>query len=223
MLNHVLKNGLTLWAKWLYTTYRIKRKFPAADIGFMARLKGECHLGKHSKVENYAILEHCTLGDYSYVATQSHLNYTQIGKYCSIGPQVFAGLGIHPTQQFVSTSPVFYQPGKRSFANRSHFKQYKQTTVGHDVWIGARATLIDGVAIADGAVIGAGAVVTKDVPPYAIVGGVPARLIKYRFAPEEIAFLLDFRWWDQDEAWIRKNYLLLHDIERLMQWQATVM
>lgn len=217
MANRLLKNGFTLWLKWLLSTNRISKKYPTAEIGFMARLKGDCQLGQYSRVENHAILEHCSLGDYSYVATEAHLNYTHIGKFCSLGPQVYAGLGIHPTQNFVSTSPLFYQASSRSFANRSYFEEYKTTTIGHDVWIGARAILIDGVTIGDGAVVGAGAVVTKDVPPYAIVGGVPARIIKYRFTPEEIEQLLALRWWDRDVSWIKENYLQFHDIKQFVE------
>jgi tetrahydrodipicolinate N-succinyltransferase len=77
--------------------------------------------------------------------------------------------------------------------------------------------LIDGVTIGDGAIIGAGAVVTKDVPPYAIVGGIPARLIKYRFEPDEIEFLLKLKWWDKDLEWIKNNSKLFNNIKKLMQ------
>lgn len=222
MSNQLLKNGFTQWVKWLRVTYHTRKRFPTARIGVMANLRGNCWFGQHSKLGDRSLLYDASLGDYSYVATDCNLRNIQIGKYCSIGPQVLAGLGIHPTQQFVSTSPVFYHPSSTSFADRSYFEQYKLTTIGHDVWIGARTILIDGVSIADGAIVGAGAVVTKDVPPYAVVGGVPARIIRYRFSPEEIDFLLHFRWWERDEGWIRKNYLLLHDIKTLMQQQATV-
>lgn len=74
--------------------------------------------------------------------------------------------------------------------------------------------ILDGVTIGDGAIVAAGAVVTKDVPPYAIVGGVPARIIRYRFLPEQIDFLLRFRWWDKPEEWINANWELLSDIDK---------
>ena len=217
MADYFLKNGVTLWLNWLFATIRLRKKFPTAQIAYMARMKGTCSLGKHSRVERRAILTDCTLGNYSYIATEAQLHRTHIGKFCSLGPQVYAGLGIHPTQGFVSTSPMFYSVSPRSFADRSYFEEYKLTTIGNDVWIGARAILIDGVSVADGAVVGAGAVVTKDVPPYAIVGGIPARIIKYRFTPEKIEQLLALRWWDRDEAWIKKNYKAFHDIERFLE------
>ena len=72
------------------------------------------------------------------------------------------------------------------------------THIGNDVWIGLNATILDGVTIGDGAIVAAGAVVTKDVPPYAVVAGVPAKIIKYRFTESQIDFLLKFRWWEKD-------------------------
>ena len=87
--------------------------------------------------------------------------------------------------------------------------------VGNDVWIGENVFFQGGVIIGDGAVVLAGAVVTKDVPPYAIVGGVPAKVLKYRYDEETIKFLLSIKWWDKDVNWLRDNWQLLCDINRL--------
>ena len=87
--------------------------------------------------------------------------------------------------------------------------------VGSGVWIGERAMIIGGVHIADGAVVLAGAVVTKDVPPYAIVGGVPAKIIRYRYDEETINFLLNIQWWNNSENWFKEHWRLLTDINRL--------
>jgi carbonic anhydrase/acetyltransferase-like protein (isoleucine patch superfamily) len=81
------------------------------------------------------------------------------------------------------------------------------------VWIGVGATVLDGLRIGDGAIVGAGAVVVKDIEPYAIYGGVPARLIRRRFSDDDIELLLGFRWWDRDEDWLRSHLEALHDIK----------
>ena len=91
------------------------------------------------------------------------------------------------------------------------------THIGNDVWIGLNATILDGVTIGDGAIVAAGAVVTKDVPPYAVVAGVPAKIIKYRFTESQIDFLLKFRWWEKDRKWIQQNYKRFQDIESFIE------
>ena len=85
--------------------------------------------------------------------------------------------------------------------------------IGNDVWIGANVYLMDGVMVGDGAIIASNALVTKDVPPYAIVGGVPAKVIKKRFEEDKIDFLLDFKWWEREESWIRNNAEKFTNIE----------
>lgn len=106
---------------------------------------------------------------------------------------------------------------------RPGFEMYRKTAsgylvdIGHDVWIGADVKIMDGVSIGNGAVVAAGAVVTKDVPPYAIVGGVPAKIIKYRFTPDQIEFLQQFKWWNMPEDWIRENWQMFEDIEKFAE------
>jgi acetyltransferase-like isoleucine patch superfamily enzyme len=144
------------------------------------------------------------IGAYTYVRHGSTLGGVRwIGRYCSISSHVAIGGGEHPTD-WLSTHP--FQYGDSSFvqrwskpAEREHLDAPAQppgVAVGSDVWIGIRAVIARGVTIGDGAVIGAGAVVTKDVPPYAIVGGVPAKIIRYRFPPELIARLQRVQWWN---------------------------
>ena len=90
-------------------------------------------------------------------------------------------------------------------------------TIGNDVWIGANVTIVNGVTIGDGAVIGANSIVTKDIPPYSIYGGVPAKCIRMRFEQNQIDFLLKLKWWNMDEEWIRSNSLLFSDVNCLME------
>lgn len=134
----------------------------------------------------------------------------RIGSYCSLAPGVIIGDGQHPIT-FLSTHPFQYEkemPFHSFFKEIQNFKtttklpkdviSKKQPTIGNDVWIGTNAIILKGVRVGDGAVIAAGSVVTKDVPPYAIVGGVPAKIIKYRFDTELIERLLSICWWDYE-------------------------
>lgn len=159
-------------------------------------------------------LRYCSLGRYSYVGANSKLSRTRIGRYCSISENVSLIAGRHPAEIFVSTHPMFYSKQyKNAYAFHPEFHEMNYAdepnkiilSIGNDVWIGAHAKIMDGITIGDGAIVAAGAVVTRDVPPYAIVGGVPAKLIKYRFEPKEIDVLLELRWWDKDEKWLRAN------------------
>ncbi|WP_426668526.1 DapH/DapD/GlmU-related protein [Mucilaginibacter sp. McL0603] len=114
-----------------------------------------------------------------------------------------------------STHPAFYlrnTPLLKKYSNQDEFTTAKQTLIGHDVWIGENAIVLDGVNIGTGAVVAAGAVVTKDVAPYTIVGGVPAKIIKTRFSGSEIDCILNSKWWDKNEEWLIENYKSFNDI-----------
>ena len=134
---------------------------------------------------------------------------TTIGKFCSIAHTVMLGLGQAPTNRLSTHSFTYlhdinkiYQEIVVPSENLIPHKTTKPITVGNDVWIGYGAIIMDGVTIGDGAIVGAGAVVTHDVPPYAIVGGVPAKIIKYRFSPTIIEKLLQLKWWNYPDNFI---------------------
>lgn len=150
------------------------------------------------------ILENCIInksqiGNYSYIGRNCLIQNSHIGNYCSIANDVFIGLGKHPLDMF-STSPLFYRK-KNTFditiiVRDKDFNEYENIIIGNDVWIGARAIILDGVAVGDGAVIAAGSVVTKDVEPYMIVGGIPAKPIKKRTTEDKIRQYQDSEWWN---------------------------
>jgi acetyltransferase-like isoleucine patch superfamily enzyme len=144
---------------------------------------------------------HSSIGDYSYLGRNCFVYNTEIGKFCSIADNCNIGLALHPTT-WVSTSPVF-QEGKNILkANFSDIKfdAWKKTIIENDVWIGIGACIMSGVRIGTGAVIGAGAIVTKDVEAYAVMAGNPAKLMRKRFDDEIINKLLEIKWWDWNES-----------------------
>jgi len=177
-------------------------------------------IGKSAKVNKFCRINKTVLGDFSYIANGGRVNNAEVGKFCSIGPDVRIGLGKHPIRNFVSTHPAFYSQTNASgvsFADRNTFVESERVIIGNDVWIGQGVIVCDGVHIGDGACVAAGAVVSKDVEPYALVGGVPARLIRYRFNTDTIDRLLELRWWDKDTSWIRAHWELFSDVERFLK------
>lgn len=158
--------------------------------------------------EIYNIGEHSYIGRGSYIA---NVKETRIGKYTSIANDVLIGLSQHPTN-ILTTHPFAYckqdpnlygdlKTPKEKLVDNSQ-KSMPPVIIENDVWIGFRAMIMDGVKVGSGAVVAAGAVVTKDVPPYAIVGGVPAKVIRYRFDEKIINELLELKWWDYPKDFI---------------------
>ena len=187
--------------------------------------EGCCQLHPHVKFCGH-------LGYGSYIGPYSKVS-AKIGRFTSIASYVCTVAGRHAYQApFATTCPMFFslnpnhsQSGS-TFATEQKFEELKfavpekqlDVEIGNDVWIGERAMLIGGVHIADGAVVLAGAVVTKNVPPYAIVGGVPAKIIRYRYDEETISFLLQAQWWNNTEDWFKENWKLLTDIRKLKDY-----
>lgn len=167
-------------------------------------------------------LHEAVIGRFSYFAYGSQVSMAKFGNFCSIGPCLICGHGDHPTD-FVSTSPVFFSKGKQcgiSFSQEDLFEERKEILVGHDVWIGARVFVRDGVKVGNGVIIAAGSVVVKDVPDYAIVGGVPAKIIRYRFPEDLIQQLNNLSWWNWTEEKLREAqpYFTQKDIRKLITW-----
>ena len=197
-------------------------KTPNVKFGLFSRIgdnssfEGDNRVGKLSFVWG-------AVGHYSYFG-DNVVFMGSVGRFTSISSNVHVINGRHPLNApFVSTSPMFYSiktPVGHSFVQEHLFDEYLYADeeskfpvkVGSDCWIGFGASIIGGVTIGDGAVILANATVTKDVPPYAIVGGVPAKVLGYRYDDLTIEKLLAFKWWDKDINWIKENSCLFSNI-----------
>lgn len=183
-------------------------------------------LQEKNKIGHRTDIANSIIGYGSYIGDDSYLRRVRVGKYCSIGNEVRILYGTHPTDKFVSTHPAFYstlkQAGftwvtKECFQERNYAipEEKISVVIGNDVWIAGHVQILEGVKIGDGAIVAAGAVVTDDVPAYAIVGGVPAKIIRWRFDEEERSWLTELQWWDKDEAWIKEHAEDFCDINKL--------
>jgi len=205
--------------RWAKTKFKYHKRYSDSylKLGYMTRLNNVV-FGKYNWTSERVTLDNVSLGDFSYVSENSVILEATIGKFCSIGPNVRVAPGKHPTRTFVSTHPaLFSNPDycQKNFLDKDYHNPDRHVTIGNDVWICANAVIADGVNIGDGAIIGANSVVTSDVEPYAIVGGVPARFIRFRFEKDEIEFLMKFKWWDKDIEWIERNKDLFLNIKEL--------
>ncbi len=165
-------------------------------------------IGAYCEVGARTILQEVSLGDYSYVVNDSQITYTTIGKFCSIAAMTRINPGNHPmhraTQSHFTYRSSAYFDGESDDADFFAWRRSHHVTIGHDVWIGHGAVVLPGRNIGTGAVIAAGAIVTKDVPPYSIVGGNPARTIRPRFAEGIAERLVALAWWDWDHETLRR-------------------
>ena len=201
--------GMTLSYIW----ERFWRKLPGAAIRD-SKLEKPVKIGTHSTVIQAEI------GHYSYCGYDCTLINCRIGRYCSLANHVSIGLAGHP-MGWASTSPAFYLGGggaaPGALGSLQHNPSPQVTTIGNDVWVGQDVLIKPGVVIGNGAVIGMGSVVTKDVPPYAVVAGNPARLIKMRFAPELVERLEMSRWWDIDPSVLKQYALFMEEPEKFLK------
>ncbi len=196
-----------LLIRWKNSKKKVKFE-NGSSVTVQSVFEGHNYIGKNSTFNG-------EMGYGSYIGSNSAIR-GKIGRFTSISDSVNVVNGLHPSSRFVSTHPAFYSMEccvDLSFCNENKFDEFKyadeekkfDVIIENDVWIGYGATILAGVKIGNGAIIAAGAVVTKDVEPYAIVGGVPAKTIKHRFNEEEIDELMKLSWWDKDISWIKAN------------------
>jgi acetyltransferase-like isoleucine patch superfamily enzyme len=215
MIYSIKKYLKLLFFKMKYASKRVSLASSCA-IGTSSRFEGLNVVGDRTRFDG-------VLGYGSYVDADCAIS-ARVGRYCSVAGGVRVIISTHPLENFVSTHPVFYSMlrqngttyapsqliGEALYADE---QEKHGVIIGNDVWIGYGVTLIGGITVGDGAVILANATVTKDVPPYAIVGGLPAKVLRTRFDEETIQFLLEAKWWDKPEGWLRQNADLFSDIE----------
>ena len=182
--------------------YRNNNLSTITTVGRNVRLNN-CELSYHSRVAEYATIQDTKIGEYSSVGRYAKVVHTEIGKFCAISWDVTINAISHPHDS-LSISAFPYVPYVGNFVTE-RTQSYLKVIIKNDVWIGANSVIMPGVIIGNGAIIGAGAVVTKDVPDYAIVVGVPAKVIKYRFSEEIIKQLLKLEWWNWDREVIENN------------------
>ena len=179
----------------------------------LSAIKGSI-IHKSSKVESGTLFYNSYMGKYSYCGYDCEIVNTKIANFTSIANNVVIGGANHP-MDWVGMSPVFYE-GRDSVTKKfSKFKlnESKVCHIGNDVWIGRSSIVLSGVTISDGAVVGAGSVVTKDVPSYAIVAGNPAKFIRNRFDDETILQLIKINWWSFSDSKLHSLAHTFNDIK----------
>lgn len=191
-------------------------------VSFLAMVEPTSVIHKKAKVNRFVKVFMSSINAYSYIGSHSELINVEIGKFCSIGHSCCLGLAKHSINN-LSTSPLFtmkFNGTGSSWSSIDTFNESERTYIGNDVWIGVQTIVVGGVRIGNGAVIGAGAVVTKDVPDYAIVAGVPAKIIRFRFENLIINKLLKLEWWNWNEKLLKshievfqKEKIMLEDLE----------
>ena len=205
-----MRKYLKLIAGYFYWTF-INIKYNCKVSQYSLSIKSE--IGKYVKIRNKNyIYGRISIGDYSYISGPSSIiNPCKIGKYCSIARGVIIGPGNHPLTS-VSSHPFLYRK-EYDFIKKDLKVDYQSIPIiGNDVWIGMNSIIMKGVKIGDGAIIAAGSIVTKDVEPFSIVGGIPAKHIKYRFSKDECERLKKIRWWNWEHQKIIDKLNTFNDI-----------
>lgn len=175
----------------------------------------DTHFSPKAQLERFVKLNKVSIGKYSRVDEKTRVNNTTIGNFSIVSPNCYINFGRHPLN-YLTPHSMFYGGGGWKWRPEwgkplpKEYDQMPQVVIGNDVWIGMFVKVMSGVKIGDGAIIGTNSLVTKDVPPYAIVAGSPAKVIRYRFTPEIIVRLLEIKWWDLPDEEITKHIDLFH-------------
>lgn len=199
----ISKNPMTVWIQHILQKFRLESIYEGLHLGYLCRIRN-VDFNKFNSVGEYCRINNSTLNSYSYVAQHSVINNTIIGGYCSIGQNVQVGLSSHKTDYY-STSPFLFKLVDPYFDEGP-----RKTVIGNNVWIGNNATIIGGIKVGDGAIIGAGSIVLKDVEPYSIVAGIPAVIRKYRYNGEIIDKLLKVDWVNSPPRELHEEFKNIH-------------
>ena len=177
----------------------------------------KCTFGQYVELGDHCLLEETQVGAYSYCFGYNDIIYANIGKFNSIATGVRINPVQHPAKTRAAAHHFTYRCSHYSLGPDDErilaWRREKRVVTGHDVWIGYNAVIMGGVTIGHGGVVGAGAVVTHDVAPYEIVGGVPARHIGWRYPPQQIEALLRIRWWDWEHEALKSRLGDFDDVE----------
>lgn len=194
-------------------------------IDYGAEFNPQTVIGRFVRIHHHTDIKDSIIGNYTYIQNNCVLERCKIGSFCSLGDNVKVLSATHPTKDFVSTCPVFFSTARQcltTFVDDNLFDEYRRVKgysciVGNDVWIGSNVVILGGVTIGHGSIVAAGSVVNKDVPPYSIVAGVPAKIIRYRFTESQIKQLLDDPWWEKSDMWIHKHSKYFVNIQQYLE------
>jgi len=211
-------NPYMIWVYHKKNSFQNMYKDKNLIIGIYSTIKNSI-IGNYVFLGNHVRINNSEIGDHSYVNSNTVIGRSKIGKFCSIASNVTLGLGNHPTN-LISTHPAFYSNNKgfKTFSDKTIFQEYGKISIGNDVWISNNVIVLGGVKISDGAIIAAGAIVTKDVKPYEVVGGIPARHIKFRFSEDKIKKIIKSNWCNREEEWFEKKYKIFIDEEKFFNY-----
>ena len=221
MFISIIKNFSSEINVWMWRVLRrslLQKRHPTCHFYSGAFVDNISKLGKYNVIFHDASVINSSIGDHSFVQRNSRILNADIGKFTSISSRVMIGVGGHPTEM-ISTHPAFYsktQPVAKTFSLTDKYSPFKRIKIGNDVTIYENVLIKDGLIIGDGAVIGMGSVVTRNVAPFSIVAGNPARLIRYRFDEELRMKIMASRWWDMSADWLEKHWDYFSDPEKFI-------
>jgi acetyltransferase-like isoleucine patch superfamily enzyme len=208
-----LKQALLRW--------RLRSRGVRVEFGAGARIDSYASFGVNATLGAGAAVFGCSVGRWTYFGEDCLAIYSEVGAFCSIAPHVIIGGGRHPTRGYVTTSPLFYSARSNPWGafpgaiDRN--QELPRTFIGNDVWIGYSAVVLPGIRVGDGAVIGAGSIVNRDVEPYQIVAGTPARTIRPRFDAADTEWLLEAKWWDWPDEELKRLRPMFSSVSRLRE------